>query len=137
MMVLDDTYAAIDAALNITDSLKENFKDLITIFHNTFKNVDLSNFNQRIKTLKIKSASKFITKIECEYVPSENTLYVNPKELENGDAKNGLMQSLLKMITANDNFYGLNDNGKLEALNIGLTAIIADFLVGNESDIDE
>ena len=53
------------------------------------------------------------------------------------DAKHSLMMSVLSIITAKDNFYGFNDTGTLEGLNKGITELIANFLVGNEVDLDE
>lgn len=137
MNELSVSYESIDGNENLSKALKENFKELITIFHNAFSEVDLSNFNERIKGLKIKKGNKYITKEACEYNPKENVLYLNVKELEKCDAKHELMFSILTIITAKDNYYGFGDDEKLQMLNVGLTEIITNFLVGNDGEEDE
>ena len=44
------------------------------------------------------------------------------------------MFAILTIITAKDNFYGFDTNGKLKALNIGVTEMITNFLVGNDGE---
>ena len=137
MNELDFTYESIDSNEFLSADLKENFKELITVFHQLFSKVDLSNFNERIKRLRIKKGSKFFITSDCEYNPRENILYINEDKIKMVDAKHSLMMSVLSIITAKDNFYGFNDTGTLEGLNKGLTELIANFLVGNEVDLDE
>jgi hypothetical protein len=137
MNELNFTYESIDSNEFLSDDLKENFKELITVFHQLFSKVDLSNFNERIKRLRIKKGSKFFITSDCEYNSRENILYINEEKLKLVDAKHSLMMSILSIITAKDNFYGFNDTGTLEGLNKGLTELIANFLVGNEVDLDE
>jgi hypothetical protein len=128
------TYENISSNANLTDSLKENFKELITIFHQNFKEVSLDNFNERIKGLDIKKGSKYLLKDAITYKPMENTLYINEEELNKVDAKHELMYALLTIITAKDNYFGFDTDGTLTVLNVGLTEMIANFLVGNESE---
>jgi hypothetical protein len=137
MNELNFTYESIDSNEFLSADLKENFKELITVFHQLFSKVDLSNFNERIKRLRIKKGSKFFITSDCEYNPRENILYINEDKIKMVDAKHSLMMSVLSIITAKDNFYGFNDTGTLEGLNKGLTELIANFLVGNEVDLDE
>jgi hypothetical protein len=137
MNELNFTYESIDSNEFLSADLKENFKELITVFHQLFSKVDLSNFNERIKRLRIKKGSKFFITSDCEYNSRENILYINEEKLKLVDAKHSLMMSILSIITAKDNFYGFNDTGTLEGLNKGLTELIANFLVGNEVDLDE
>ena len=113
---------------------KENFKELITIFHQNFKEVSLDNFNERIKGLDIKKGSKYLIKDAIVYKPMENVLYINEEELNHVDAKHELMYALLTIITAKDNYFGFDTDGTLTVLNVGLTEMIANFLVGNESE---
>lgn len=128
------TYNSISSNTNLTDSLKENFKELITIFHQNFKEVSLDNFNERIKGLDIKKGSKYLIKDAIVYKPMENVLYINEEELNRVDAKHELMYALLTIITAKDNYFGFDTDGTLTVLNVGLTEMIANFLVGNESE---
>ena len=44
---------------NLTDEIKENILELITIFHTKINYVNLDGFNDRIKTLNIKAGSKY------------------------------------------------------------------------------
>ena len=50
MVILMDelrgSFEAIAENENISDALKENLKELITVFHRTFNEVDLTNFNE-------------------------------------------------------------------------------------------
>lgn len=137
MNELNFTYESIDSNEFLSADLKENFKELITVFHQLFSKVDLSNFNERIKRLRIKKGSKFFITSDCEYNPRENILYINEDKIKMVDVKHSLMMSVLSIITAKDNFYGFNDTGTLEGLNKGITELIANFLVGNEVDLDE
>ncbi len=129
---LDIVYEAIDLNNSISEDLKENFKELITIFHQLFGRVDLSNFAERIKKMKIKKGNKYVSTDAIKYLPRENTLCINPLLLAETDAKHELMFALLTLITAKDNSFGFDTDGKLKALNIGMTEMIANFLVGNE-----
>jgi hypothetical protein len=134
---LNKSYEAISANESLSEALKENFKQLITVFHQTFNEVDLTNFNERIKRLKIKKGNKYITKDSCEYNPKENVIYLNESKLQDADAKHELMFTILTIISAKDNFYGFDTNGRLKSLNVGITEMLTNFLVGNECDDNE
>ncbi len=117
---------------NITDEVKENLLELITIFNNNFKDIDLANLNERLKTLIIKRESMFLVKLPCKYNPYTNELLINLGLFENCDAKHWLMHALLGMITAKENYYGFNnEENTLVALNEGYTEIITNNLVGD------
>lgn len=134
---LNVTYQSIDNNETFSEALKENFKELITVFHQNFKEVNLNNFNERIKRLKIKKGNKYITKDAVDYNPKENVLYLNEEKLNDVDVKHELMFAILTIISANDKNYGFDTDGKLKVLNVGITEILANFLVGNESDAHE
>lgn len=131
---LNVTYSAIDSNTMLSDALKDNFKELITIFHQCFKEVSLDNFNGRIKGMEIKKGNKYLIKDAVEYKPKENVLYLNAEELDKVDAKHELMYAILTIITANENGFGFDKDGSLKALNIGLAEMITNLLVGNECD---
>ena len=116
MNQLDVTYSAIDANETFSDALKTNFKELLTIFHQNFAEVDLNNFNERIKGMEVKRGNKYITKDAIEYDPKKNVLYLNEEKL---------------------NTVGIGHNEKLKVLNVGITEMLANFLVGNECDDNE
>ncbi|MEG0137647.1 MAG: hypothetical protein RR708_01495 [Bacilli bacterium] len=135
MNEIKEAYEAIQANQNLNDSLKENFEELITIFHSVFEKIDLNNFNERIKGLKIKRGSRYLINTDTEYNPRENILYINEEKLKESDATHSLMMNVLQMVTSKENFYGLNDNLKLSSVDIGITEMIANNLVGNEEEI--
>ena len=137
MNQLDVTYSAIDANETFTDALKTNFKDLLTIFHQNFTEVSLDNFNERIKGMEVKRGNKYITKDAVEYNPKENVLYLNEEKLNTVDAKHELMYAIITIISAYDNTFGIGFDEKLKVLNVGITEMLANFLVGNECDEDE
>ena len=117
---------------NITGEVKENLLELITIFNNNFKEIDLANLNERLKTLIIKRESMFLVKLPCKYNPYTNELLINLGLFEECDAKHWLMHALLGMITTKDNYYGFNnEENTLVALNEGYTEIITNNLVGD------
>ena len=129
------TEEAVASNENLNEPLKHNIMELITIFHQVFEEVNLDNFNERIKGLRIKRGSSYLQSTDSVYRPLENALYLNEAELMKVDARHSLMMSLLQIITAKKSFYGMNDNGKLEGLNIGFTEMLANNLVGNEEEI--
>ena len=119
----------------ITAEVKDNLLALITIFNNTFKDVDLSNLKERLKTLKIKRESMYVAKLSCEYKPFNNEIVINLGRFENCDAKHWLMHVLLGIITAKENYYGFNNSDNtFVALNEGYTEIITNNLVGDVND---
>ena len=119
----------------ITAEVKDNLLELITIFNNTFKDVDLSNLKDRLKTLKIKRESMYLAKLPCEYKPFNNEIVINIGRFENCDARHWLMHVLLGIITAKENYYGFNNSDNtFVALNEGYTEIITNNLVGDVND---
>ena len=68
------------------------------------------------------------------YNPLNNELLINLSKINDNDCKHILMRELLNIITAKDNFSGFNVDNDYEALNIGYTERLTNFLVGNESE---
>ena len=133
--MLKQIKTTLDSNDNITEEVKENLMELITIFNNNFKDIDLTNLDNRLKNLIIKRGSKYLVKIPCQYNPFTNELLINQELFEKCDAKHCLMHSLLGIITAKDNYYGFNnEEDTLVALNEGYTEIMTNYLVG---DIDD
>lgn len=117
---------------NITNEVKENFLELITVFNNQFKDIDLSTLNERLKTLIVKRESMFLVKLPCKYNPFTNELLINLGLFEECEAKHWLMHCLLGMITAKENYYGFaGEENTLVALNEGYTEILTNNLVGD------
>lgn len=125
---------SLNSNLYLTDDIKENIYELIEIFNNQFPEVDLSNFENKIKTLQVEKGSKFVVRGLSKYNPIENKIYITLSQLDDDtDCKHILMRELLNVITSKDNFTGFNNDNKYEALNIGYTEMLANLLVGNES----
>lgn len=136
MISLEDTYTAIDSNNTIDSEVKENIKELITVFNKTYPNIDLSNFAKRIKTLKIEKSNKFINKRVVKYNFATNVLEFNTDEINKGyDMKHILMHGLLNIISSNDQQSGFNLNDKFVALNEGYTEILTNNIIGNDGDI--
>jgi len=133
--MIETIKTTLNANENITSEVKDNLLELITIFNDNFKDIDLANLNERLKTLIIKRESMFLVKLPCKYNPYTNELLINLGLFEECDAKHWLMHALLGMITAKDNYYGFNnEENTLVALNEGYTEIITNNLVGDVED---
>ena len=136
MIKLEDVFKAIDTNTNIDSEVKENIKELINIFNSTFPNIDLSNFAKKIMDLKIEKSNKFVNEKVVKYNLNTNILEFNTEEIEKGyDMKHIFMHGLLNVISSNDVQTGFNYGDKFKALNAGYTEILANNLVGNDSDL--
>ena len=135
-MTLENVYNAIDNNSNIDSNVKEDIKELITIFNKTFPNIDLSAFAKRVMDLKIEKSNKFINKRVVKYNHATNVLEFNVDEINKGyDMKHILMHGLLNIISSNDTQSGFDFNGKFKALNAGYTEILTNNLVGNDGEL--
>ena len=122
----------LDGNSYITEEVKDNLLELITIFNENFKDVSLETLKNRLKTLKIKRESMYLAKLPCEYKPFNNEIIINVGRFEECDARHWLMHALLGIITAKDNYYGFNNpEDTLVALNEGYTEILTNNLVGD------
>ncbi|MDD2434955.1 MAG: hypothetical protein PHO63_01740 [Bacilli bacterium] len=136
MEMLEQVKLSLKQNPHIDIEVKADIEDLMEIFNSKLPNINLSNFSERIKNLKINRGNRFIVKEAIEYDGINNVLYLNSEELEKSNGKNTLMVGLLNVISANGSNSGFNTNNQLVALNTGFTEMLADFLVGNGSDID-
>lgn len=135
MVTVESIETVLNQNQNLTQELKNNFLELITLFHEKFPEVSLENLKERLATLKIESLNRYVTEEVSKYDPVTNSLMINRERLEKDvDAKHILMYELLSILTARDNYTGFNFNHQFEALNIGYTEILTNFLVGNETD---
>ena len=130
--MLETIKGTLNSNEGITPEVKQDLLELIEIFNKNFPNIDLTNLNERLKTLVIKRESMFLVKLPCKYNPFTNELVVNLGLFEECDAKHWLMHCLLGMITAKENYYGFaGSENTLVALNEGYTEIITNNLVGD------
>lgn len=135
MVGLDEINNSLNSNPYLTEDIKDSFMELIAIFNKNFPDVSLSNLNERLKTLKIIRGSKFLIRNSSHYDPIANEmLFSMSKITDDIDCKHILMRELLNIITAKNNFTGFNNDNSLEALNIGYTEILANYLVGNEKN---
>ncbi len=132
-MDLNEIKNSLNSNPNLTD-IKDCLMELIYLFNSKFPNVNLNNLNERLKTLKIIKGSKYLVKNSSHYNPVSNELLINLSKLDNNDCKHILMRELLNIITAKDNYTGFNKDNSYEALNIGYTERLTNFLVGNETE---
>ena len=130
--MLDTLKVTLDANENITPEVKENLMELITIFAETFKEIDLTNLNTRLKDLKLKIESKFLVRMPCRYNAFTNEILINEEMFKECDAKHWLMHCLLGVITGKENRYGFTTtDNKMIALCEGYTEILTNYLVGD------
>lgn len=132
-MDLNEIKNSLNSNPNLTD-IQDCLMELIYLFNSKFPNINLNNLNERLKTLKIVKGSKYLVKNSSHYNPVSNELLINLSKLDNNDCKHILMRELLNIITAKDNYTGFNKDNSYEALNIGYTERLTNFLVGNETE---
>ena len=75
--MLEEVKVILDGNENLTNEVKDNLMELITIFHEIFKDVDLTTLKERLKTLKIKRESMYLVKMPCKYIPYNNEIAIN------------------------------------------------------------
>lgn len=101
-------------------------------------NLDFSNFYERLKTFQIKPLSVLVNKGFDDYDAKENIAYINPYVL-NKDPNNEFnidqlfTKIMLKVTTANGNYYGFGNEPTLYALNEACASMIAQNLSGSPS----
>lgn len=135
MVTIEEIESSLNQNQNLTQELKTNLLELILLFQNKFPNIPLDNLNNRLKTLKIEPLNRYVSCEISKYDPLTNILQLNQERLtKEVDARHILMYELLSMMTAKENYTGFNFNHQFEALNIGYTEILTNYLVGNESD---
>ena len=135
MDIMDTIQESLQNNKHLNKDVSDGIFELVVIFHNSFPNVNLENLNKRLKTLKIEKTSKFEKSHISNYSFTKNVLYFNSDEISKEyDARHVMMFELLNIITATDKQTGFNTDNRFLALNVGLTEIIANFLVGNEGE---
>ena len=132
-MDLNEIKNSLNSNPNLID-IQDCLMELIYLFNSKFPAINLSNLNERLKTLKIIKGSKYLVKNSSHYNPVTNELLINLSKINDNDCKHILMRELLNIITAKENFTGFNKDNAYEALNIGYTERLTNFLVGNETD---
>ncbi len=137
MDIMNNIKVSLEQNLELSQGVKANIYELSLIFHEKLPNVNLEKYSERLETLKIIRLSRFIKPgVVSMYDCRKNIIYLNSSEVEKGyDMKHVLMYELINVISSNDIYTGFNIDDKYKALNIGYTEILANFLVGNDSDI--
>ncbi|MBQ9012416.1 MAG: hypothetical protein IJ094_02445 [Bacilli bacterium] len=98
--------------------------------------VDLSNFYEKLKTLKLEPLSVYSNDGLVSYDALENVGRISPKVLKNDDENkynidNIFTQLALMVSTSRDNYYGFGNVRELDALNQACTYMIASNLAGS------
>lgn len=135
MDIMDTIKKALDMNANLSSAVKSNIFELTNIFHKNFPEIALDNLKNRLTTLEIKKLNRFLNNDISMYSNIDNILYLNNEKLSKEyDAKHVLMYELLNIISSTDTQKGFIRDGKFEALNVGYTEILANYLVGNEGE---
>ena len=135
MTDLDTIKNTLDTNTYLSQEMKDNIFELVVLFNKNFNQIALNNLNERLKTLKIEKISSFLSKRVSRYDIHKNTIYFNDKELKKDyDVRHILMLELINIISSNNEFSGFNYEDKFEALNIGYTEMLANYLVGNDGE---
>ncbi len=135
MTDLDTIKNTLDTNTYLSQEMKDNIFELVVLFNKNFNQIALDNLNERLKTLKIEKISSFLSKRVSKYDIHKNTIYFNDKELKKDyDVRHILMLELINIISSNNEFSGFNYEDKFEALNIGYTEMLANYLVGNDGE---
>src|SRR5574344_768827 len=136
MAMLDNIRATIGVIINLSPEIKQDIVELVVIFNKKFPDVDRTRLSIRLSSLKVDKLNRFLNNDVSMYDNRTNTLSVNASRLDKGyDAKHVLMCELLNMITSTNSQMGFNVDGKYEALNVGYTEILANYLVGNDGEV--
>lgn len=136
MDILESIKASLDENVNLSSEVKDNIFELVNILHTKLPDVDLSNLKDRLNTLQVKKLNRFISNDVSRYSHVENILYLNNERLtDDYDGKHILMFELLNILTTKDGKRGFIEDGRFEALNVGFTEILTNYLVGNEGVI--
>ena len=101
MVAIEEIKSSLNSNSNLTQKIKDNFLELILLFHEKFPEIALDNLDNRVKTLKIENLSKYVSGEVSKYDPVTNILSLNEERLgKDVDAKHILMYEILSMITA-------------------------------------
>ena len=137
MDIVDEIKNNLTANENLTDEVKDKIFELVIIFHQKFPDVSLERLKEKIKDVKLGKIGVFERKGPVIYDALKNEICFSRKKLEGDyDANHLLMKGLLGMISSMEDYYGFNNDGRLKALNVGYTEMLANFLVGNEGVCD-
>lgn len=135
MNMVDEIRTILDNNANLSPELRDDIFELVVLFNNNFPNVSLEDLKKHLATLKVEKLNKFLNNDVSMYDNRLNVLYLNASKLEQGyDGRHVLMFELLNMISSNEHQMGFDRDGKFEALNVGYTEILANYLVGNDGD---
>ncbi len=127
--MLDTIRESLQLNQNLTEDFKSNLFELVAIFEKNYPNIPLDKLNDRLKTLNVKTVSKFLESKPTKYDYKTNTLLISKEKLkEVQDAKFLLMTNVLDMIAEE------NTNPLLEGFKEGYAELLANYLVGYEGD---
>lgn len=127
-MDLEDVKLSLQENQTLTEEVKENIFELVVIFQKQYPNIPLDLLVERLKSLKVESVSKFVSKKPLIYNDKTNTIQIHITSLSEASKVDHLfMVAILHMIS-------LNDKDPKEILHVfrdGYANIIANNLVGS------
>ncbi len=135
MDIMEAIRKALDMNGYLSKGIKDNIYELVQIMHTKLPEVDLTNLKDRLGYIQFKKINKFISDEVSMYSNVDNILYFNSEKLtEDLDTRHVLMYELLNVASSTNYKKGFSQDGKYEALNVGFTEILTNYLIGNESD---
>ncbi len=136
MVTLEDVKTSLLSNRELPSEIKEQLFELVTIFHERFKEILLDNLSNRLATLKFEKSNRFLNRDISMYDFRKNIIFLNAHEMKKEyDMRHVLMFELLNIVSSTEFQTGFNFDNKYEALNIGYTEILANFLVGNQGEV--
>ena len=137
MDIMNEIKVSLEQNPELTQGVRGNIYELSLIFHEKLPDVNLSNYAKKLETMKIIRLSKFIKPgIVSMYDCKSNIIYFNSSEVSKGyDMKHVLMFELINVIASNGEYSGFDVDDKYKVLNIGYTEMLANYLVGNDSEV--
>ncbi len=119
---------------NLNDDIRKKFFELVQIFNEKLPQINLTNLNNKLKNVKITRISKFEKRGVYYYDPFRNVIAFSDEIEGNYDIDNLFMKSIIEMSR-----NGLLTGERFKALDVSLTEMLANSLVGNdgESDLEE
>lgn len=137
MDILDEIRNNLAANENLTSEIKTKMFELTVLFHQKLPDVNLESLRDKIKDVKLGKISVYERKGPVIYDVIKNEIAFSNKKLkEDYDANHLMMKGIIGMVSSSNDYYGFNKDNSLRALNIGLTEMLANFLVGNEGICD-
>lgn len=121
---------------NLNNDIRNKLFELVKVFNKKLPEIDLTNLNNKLKTVSIGRISKLERKGTYYYDVFKNRILFSNAIQGPYDIDHLFMKALLQMSTSNDTFTGFQSDERLRALNLAYTEILANYIIGNEGESD-